>query len=67
MGNVQNRMAGGDERPRWRTTRRGGATMAALLLALLATTACGGPSLNSPEGLQHERDMEEEERENRRS
>ena len=66
MGKLQSLMPSGDERRWWRTTRRGGATVACLLLGLIAMTACGGPALNSPEGLQQEQDMEEEERENRR-
>jgi len=65
MGKFRTLMTSGDERTRWRTALRGGATMACLLLGLIAMTACGGPSLNSPEGLQQEQDMEEEERENR--
>lgn len=53
------------EQPQRKTTPGRSVAAAGLLLGLLALTACGGPSLNSPEGLQQEQDMEEEERENR--
>ena len=48
------------------TAGRRGVAAVAFMLGLFALTACGGPSLNSPEGLQQEQDREEEEQENRR-
>lgn len=52
------------DQPLRTTTACPGMALASLPLGLLALTACGGPSLNSPEGLQQEQDREEMEREN---
>jgi hypothetical protein len=54
------------EQAGWTAAARRGAAVSAIMLGLLALTACGGPSLNSPEGVQQEQDMQEEEEENRR-
>jgi hypothetical protein len=56
-----------DEQPRRQTTGRRSVALASLLLGLIAVAGCSGPALNSPEGLEQEQDMREEEEENRRS